>query len=66
MEAYRGAMMLSAAVLTGFILLSVTTCSKKNDFESCFDRAYGAFTGEDSGAKTIGAARLCSATPHNN
>lgn len=63
MEAYKGATVVAAAVLGGFIILSLATCSKKNDFESCFDRVYGAYTSGDEVTKTIGGARLCAATP---
>jgi hypothetical protein len=64
MEAYRGSLILAGAVLAGFLLLTVGSCMKQNDFSSCFDQVYPSIAGDSPDAlKRISAAQVCTGTP---
>lgn len=61
MEAYRGALILSGAVFAGFLVLTLGSCMKPNDFTSCFDKIYPSINGDqsDEAGRRILAAQFC-------
>lgn len=60
MEANKGSLITAAAIVLGFLILSLSNCSKKNDFESCFDATRTLFTKGDEGTAKLLAAKICS------
>lgn len=64
MDTARGAYIVAISIFSGFLLLSISTCSNKNDFESCFSKVHAAYhLVENDISRTLGSAELCSSIP---